>query len=101
MGKAQLIKFRHGAQKGIFHYVVFEGDFVSLSEVKTSKIDYIKSHKSLDITFDLQSETYDVMSVDVIEDQDYVQKVYDFMLENDNTYFRNGIEGLCVLKFHK
>lgn len=101
MGKAQLVKFRHGNQKGIFHYVVFEDAFVALSEAKTSKIDYIKSKSALDISFDLQSETYDVMSVDVIEDKEYVQKVYDFMLEQDNTYFKNGIEGLCVLRFHK
>lgn len=101
MAKPQLIKFRHGNNKGIFHYVVFEDSFVSLSESNTGKIEYIKNKKALDITFDLQSETYDVMSVDVIEDREYVQKVYDFMLESDNTYFKNGIEGLCVLKFHK
>ncbi len=101
MAKPTLVKFRHGNHKGIFHYVVFEGSFVSLSEVNTGKIDYIKEKKSLDITFDLKDENYDIMSVDVIEDMEYVQKVYDFMLQNDNTYFKNGIEGLCVLKFHK
>lgn len=101
MGKAQLVKFRHGNHKGVFHYVVFEDAFVALSEVNTGKIEYIKTTNALDISFDLQSETYDVMSVDVIEDKEYVQKVYDFMLSQDNTYFKSGIEGLCVLKFHK
>jgi len=101
MGKQSLIKFRHENFKGIFHYIVFEENFVALSEVNTGKIRYIKSHGALDVSFDLQSETYDVMSCDVIEDPDYVQKVYDFMLSQDNTYFKNGIEGLCVLKFHK
>ena len=101
MGKAQLIKFRHGSHKGIFHYVQYDNAFVALSEANTSKIEYIKKTNSLDITFDLQGETYDVMSVDVIEDESYIQEVYDFMLNTDNTYFKNGIEGLCVLKFHK
>lgn len=101
MGNAQLIKFRHGSHKGIFHYVPYDNAFVALSETNTGKIEYIKETKSLDITFDLQSETYDVMSVDVIEDKEYIQEVYDYMLNTDNTYFKNGIEGLCVLKFHK
>lgn len=97
----QLIKFRHENHKGIFHYTVFEGDFVALSELDTGKIEYIKEHKAIDITFDLQSTTYDVMGVDVIEDNEYVQKIYDYMQTTGNSYFNRGIEGLCVLKFHK
>ena len=96
-----LIKFRHGNKKGLFHYTIFEGDFVALSEVNTSKIDYIKEHGAIDLTFDEDSEIYDCMEVDVIEDPEYVQKVYDFMLENDNNYFKDGFAKLCVLKFHK
>lgn len=97
----QLIKFRHGNHKGIFHYTVFEGDFVALSEVNTGKIDYIKEHGALDITFDLQSTAYDIMAVDVIEDPAYVKQVYDFMQASGNSYFNQGPSGLCVLKFHK
>jgi len=96
----QLIKFRHGNHKGIFHYVVFEGDFVALSEVNTRKIDYVKVHGALDIAFN-ESEDYDIMAVDIIENPDYVQKVYDYMIQTNNAYFNNGIEHLCVLKFHK
>jgi hypothetical protein len=97
----QLIKFRHDNHKGIFHYTVFEGDFVALSEVNTGKIKYIKEHGALDITFDLQSTAYDIMAVDVIEDPVYVKQVYDFMQAAGNSYFNQGPEGLCVLKFHK
>jgi len=96
----QLIKFRHANHKGIFHYVVFEGDFVALSEINTGKIDYIKAHGALDIAFD-ESEEYDIMAVDIIEDPLYVQKVYDYMIQTNNAYFTEGISNLCVLKFHK
>ncbi len=101
MAKKDIIKFRHGNHKGMFHYTVFEGSFVALSEVKTGKVDYIKEHGSLDITFDLKSETYDNMAVDVIDDQELVKKVYDFMLANENNYFKDGFDHLVVLKFHK
>jgi hypothetical protein len=101
MPKRDLIKFRHENKKGIFHYTVYEGDFVALSEIQTSKVDYIKKHGTLDITFDLTSENYDIMQVDIIENEEYVKKVYDFMLDNENNYFKDGFAKLCVLRFHK
>jgi hypothetical protein len=97
----KLIKFRHGNNVGIFHYTVFEGDFVALSEIDTGKIAYIKEKGAIDLTFDMDSTTFDVMAVDVIEDPEYVKKVYDFMQKTENSYFNRGSEGLCVLKFHK
>jgi len=101
MSKEQLIKFRHHNSKGIFHYTVYKGDFVALSEINTGKIDYIKSHGAIDLTFDIEKDIYDVMAVDVIEDKAYVQEVYDYMIATENAYFFDGIENLCVLKFHK
>lgn len=101
MAKPTLMKFRHDNHKGIFHYVVYKDAFVALSEASTGKIDYINQHGAIDITFDIKEENYDILGVDVVTDKAYVQEVYDFMLESDNTYFKNGIEGLVVLKFHK
>lgn len=101
MNQNKQVKFRHETHKGIFLYEVYDGAFVVLSKIDSGKIDYIKKHGSIDITFDIEEEIYDVLSVDVIEDPDYVQKVYDFMIEKDNAYFTDGTEGLCVLRFHK
>jgi tRNA A58 N-methylase Trm61 len=96
----KLIKFRHGNHKGIFTYTVFENEFVTLSKIDTGKIEYIRKHGSIDLTKDMDSENYDMMQVDIIEDPAYVQKVYDYLIETGNAYFENGIEGLCVLKFY-
>jgi general stress protein 26 len=101
MGKEKLVKFRHENIKGIFHYDTFEGCFVVLSKIDSGKIDYIKEHGAIDITFDIEEENYDVMAAEIVEDKDYVQKVYDHFKETENAWFENGIEGLCVLKFHK
>lgn len=100
MENDKLITFRHENSTGIFHYTLYQGDFVALSEVQTGKIDYIKEKGSLDLAFD-DADSYDIWAVDVIEDPDYVQKVYDHFLTTENGYFTEGIEGLCVLRFHK
>jgi general stress protein 26 len=101
MEKQKFVKFRHNDHKGIFHYDVYNGDIVVLSKNNTSKIDYIKSHGAIDVTFIVEEEDYQVMGVDIINDPSYVQEVYDHFKNSENDYFKDGIDGLCVLKFHK
>ena len=38
----QLIKFRHNDKVGLFHYTIFEGDFVALSEKILVKLIILK-----------------------------------------------------------
>ena len=101
MNKKSLVKYTHENSKGLLHYVIFESDVVVLSEVDTKKVAYIDKNGTLDVSFDIESEGYDLIDVTVIRDEDYVQRVYDYMIETNNAYFFNGIEGLCVIKFNK
>ena len=96
----KILKFRYGKHKGIFHYDVLDGAFVVLSEKDSRKIQYVYETGSIDVTLDTSGETYDVYSVEIIDDKDYVQKVYDHFLATDNAWFHDGIQGLCVLKFY-
>lgn len=100
MEKEKLIFFRHENQKGVFHYDLYEGEFVALSILNSGKMEYIKNHGALDLSFE-ENGTFDVWAVDVIEDPEYVQNVYDHFEATGNSYFQNGIEGICVLKFHR
>jgi hypothetical protein len=101
MNKKSLVKYTHENSKGLLHYVIFESDVVVLSEVDTKKVAYIDKNGTLDVSFDIESEGYDLIDVTVIRDEDYVQRVYDYMIETNNAYFFNGIEGLCVIKFNR
>lgn len=101
MNKKSLIKYTHGEEKGFMHYVVFENEAVVLSEIETKKIKYINENGTLNVTFNIDSDTYDVLAVKVVTDPVYVGKVYNYMLETNNAYFKDGYEGLCVMKFHK
>lgn len=101
MNKKSLVKFRHNNNVGLFHYVIFEGDFVVLSEKETGKVLYIKENGKLEITFDVETENYDMLTVELVEDTNYVEKVYNYMIETNNPYFHEGVEGLVALKFRK
>ena len=97
----KLVKFRHNYHKGIFHYDVLDDYIVVLSRNDTGKIKYIKEHGTIDITFKIEEEDYQLMGVDIVEDKEYVQRVYDHFKSSGNDYFKKGIEDLCVLRFHK
>jgi hypothetical protein len=97
----KLVKFRHNYHKGIFHYDVLDDYIVVLSKDDTGKIKYINEHGAIDVTFQIENEEYQIMGVDIVTDKEYVQKVYDHFKASGNDYFKDGIEGLCVLRFHK
>jgi general stress protein 26 len=80
------------------HYVVFEGDVVVMSALKSKKVTYIQEHGTLDITFDIDQNLLDTVRAEVIDDEEYVDKVYHYMIETNNAYFEDGLDDLCVIK---
>ena len=101
MNKLSLVKYAHGEEKGLMHYVVFEKEVVVLTEEESKKVDYVKEHGKLKISFDVKSKGYDELVVEAVTNKDYVEKVYNYMLEINNAYFKDGYESLCVLKLVK
>jgi hypothetical protein len=101
MNKKCLIKFSHDDNTDLMHYVVYEGDVVVLSKEDSKKISYAKKHKKLEVSFHIDSKEYDVLKVDVIDDKEYVKKVYDYMIETNNAYFMDGYEDLVAMKLYK
>ena len=94
----RLIRYRHEDIYGLMHYVVFEKDFVVLSELKTLKAKFIDKHGYLEITFDVNSTDFNKVKAEVVTDLDYVKRVYDYMIETNNAYFTQGYESLCAIK---
>jgi hypothetical protein len=101
MNKRCLIKFSRDDKTDLMHYVVYDGDVVVLSKKESTKIPYAKEKGELEVSFDIDAKTYDVLKVDLVEDLDYVKKVYDYMIETNNAYFTDGYEDLVAMKLRK
>ncbi|MFK5883452.1 MAG: hypothetical protein QM489_03820 [Candidatus Izemoplasma sp.] len=101
MNKLSLVKYAHDSESGLLHYVIFEGDVVVLSLAKSLKVNYINSNGTLDVSFDIESNKLNPVRIEVVKDIDYVKKVYNYALEIDNAYFKDGYENLFALKFTK
>lgn len=96
-----IYKYIHNNEIGFMHYVVFEGKVVVLSKTESKKVDFIKENGYLDVTQDLKGNEFSKMNLSVVTDEEYIQKVYDYMLQTNNSYFKDGIEGLCALVVEK
>lgn len=101
MNDKSLVKFQHDNEKGLMHYVIYNGDVVVLSEYESKKVDYIEKNGFMDITFDVKSSSFSSTKVEVVTDKKYVKAVYDYMIETNNSYFTEGYDSLCVIKFEK
>ena len=96
-----IYKYTHNTETGFMHYVVFEGKVVVLSKSESLKIDFINENGYLKVTQDLKGTEYSEVKAKVVNDEEYVQKVYDYMIETNNAYFKDGIDGLCAIVFEK
>lgn len=99
--KKSIIKYKHGSEEGFMHYVVYDGQFVVLSQYKSNKIDYINEHGKIEITFDMKSDTFDPVKAEVITDSSYIHNVLHEMQKSENSYYREYEEGLCAIVIHK
>lgn len=97
----KIYKYRHDGEVGYMHYVELDGKEVVLSKLDSLKIKHISETGTLEVTTDLRDVKFDIMKCSIETDVDFVQKVYDFMQESNNSYFNDGIEGLCAIVFEK
>ena len=101
MNKLSLVKYKHGNENGLMHYVIFESEVVVLSEYKSKKVTHIEENGTVNVTFDIKSDNLEVLNASVVTDKAYVERVYNYMLEINNAYFTDGFETLCVIKIFK
>lgn len=101
MNKKSLVKFVHNEDNAFMHYVVFQGEVVVLSRFESKKVTHIKEHGSIEVSFDVDSSGYDILKAEIVSEPQYVEQVYNYMIETNNAYFKDGIEGLCVIKLSK
>jgi hypothetical protein len=94
-----IYKYKHDDEVGFMHYVVYKGKVVVLSRIDSLKIRYVQDNNHLYITANIKGVDYQKVSCKVLFDKGYVNDVYQYMIETNNVYFSDGIDGLCAIVF--
>lgn len=94
-----IYKYTHDNEVGYMHYVVYQGKVVVLSRIDSLKVGFIQNNHYLNITANIKGDEYQKVQCKVLMEQDYVNEVYQYMIETNNAYFTEGTDGLCAIIF--
>lgn len=94
-----IYKYTHDGHIGFMHYVIFEKQVVVLSKIESHKIAFINDNGYLLITANIKGSDYQQVPCKVVEDKDFVERVYQYMIETNNAYFKDGTDDLCAVIF--
>ena len=98
MNKNGALKYKHENENGVMHYTTFNERLVALSVLDSKKVEFINGGGKLEVAFDLKSKDFEFVAAEVVTEKSEVEEVYNLMLEEDNTYFKDGFDALCVIK---
>ena len=102
MGNAKTIyKYTHDGEVGYMHYIMLDGKQIALSVFDSLKVRYKLKNGKLDVTTDLKDGNFKEKKCNIDSNKEFVQKVYELMLESNNSYFKNGTDGLCAIVFEE
>lgn len=82
----------------IMHYISEEGKVYCLSMNDTDLVEEIKDDPNVSIIFDIKSGESLPGKVKIIENQDKVKDIFNKMLNEDNTYFKEFDDKLIVFE---
>lgn len=86
MKKKGMVKFKGTLSKGLMHYVEYNNDYVSITRKSSRKIKDIKKTGKLNITFGLLSREYRETPVSIVEDEQTIQNVFNYMKNEKHTH---------------
>jgi hypothetical protein len=97
--KKGILKFKSDLSKGAMHHIEYNGIKVSLTKKESRKVQHLEKGRNLLIAKNLLSRNFVETKIRMNDNSKYVNEVYDFMLTNKHTHYKDGYEGLVVLEF--
>ncbi len=101
MYNRSLLKYKHKNEIGLMHYVVYDGQVVALTKCDSKKVSFIKQNGYIDVTFNIDHNNMNKTKAHIEDSQEYIMKVYQYMIETNNAYFYDDTEGLCAIILEK
>jgi len=97
----KVLKFKFNEQEGFLSVVEKPDAFYALVKKDTPKVETITQTHRLFISYELKNPIFQEVSVDVNYDQDVIKSIYQTLEAENNLYFKERDDSLCVLKIEK
>ncbi len=97
----KVLKFKFIEQEGFLSVVEKDDAFYALVKKDTPKVGMITQTHRLLISYELKNPIFQDVFVEVINDQDVIKSTYQTLQQENNLYFKELDDSLCVLKIEK
>ena len=94
----KVLKFKYQDHEGYLSVVEKEGFYYSLVQKETHKVKDIRHTHKLLISSELKIPVYEFKHVNVIDDVEVAAWVFEALKQDNNLYFKQLDESLCVLE---
>lgn len=94
----KVLKFKFKENEGFLSVVENENFYYALVQKDTQKIMEIKNTHQLHIAYELKNPVFINTFVNVIEDQEVIRWVFEQLKADNNLYFKNLDDSLCVIE---
>jgi len=96
-----ILKFKFQGKEGFLSVVEKADQYYALIQKDSPKVIEIQKTKKLLISYELKEPMYKEVLVNVLNDQALTQWVYDKLEADNNLYFKNLDDHLCVIEIAK
>ncbi|RJX26441.1 MAG: hypothetical protein C4537_02440 [Acholeplasma sp.] len=93
-----LVKFKFEEKEGFLSVVTLNGRLYTLAQKDTPKVKSIEATHTLMVSSELKVPSYQNTHVHVIYDKNIIKEVYAALEVDNNLYFKQLDDTLCVLE---
>ena len=99
MKEKGILKFKSKYSKGPMHYITYNGNVYSVTNGTSRKVKSLKEDGTLLIANHLLSRKWEDRKIQIIDDHEFVQEVFDYMIANKHSYHKSINKDFVVLKY--
>ncbi len=98
---AQVGKLKFEDQDLYMHYTEYEGETWFISDSNEERTEFYKSYDKFEFLFDLKGGDYLPVKLDVNEDAEFTKALFEKMLNDNNSYFKEYKDSFISIKINK
>lgn len=97
----KVMKFMFEGKEGFLSIVEKPTFYLALVQKNTDKIASIRATNTLVVSYDLKPVNFQSVTAHVIDDEHVIREVYEQLARDNNLYFKQLDDSLCVVQIEK
>lgn len=94
------VKLKQINHETTMHFIKMkDSSLVSLTLSDSTKVNNIKTNNKAEVVFDRNSDNYIPVTVEVIDEKSISKEIFDIMLDNNFTHFKQWDDNIVTLKY--